>query len=446
MQLPDVVPALKLMEVMSTLDPSRSYADKDVFGTWLVSVSHIQGELDTLFPSFFHEFPVHGASQHVHFSEIAIAGQKNVMIMSFESQPAGVDIERCLNSLALRWQVVSRKNWIPSPPLLYNDRAAGPLFRLDGLTNIMFIRKHASTILRKAINAASVQLAADETFLDASPATITPEYMLRDPRQIFIWARRSTSKKYTDLGGQVWTCLKQLRSPIQRGDELVIDLEQCSTLNHSFLEKDMARKVQAQRQIGQYPTAIVLTAWADRLTRRIEDLPAIHDFLENTSMTWFSLSHNPETGLVEEDEEYQTQDGDPAHHWKDFGNDIPLATETLTSGSKHDDVRRSNGTTGVVRVYFQHLRFCIVHFLQMKGYAIPESTADRKRNAHCACKPQANIDENPRTPEPRCQMPELRYPLLHEAGTLLPEISSALLPCLTKAALSNKHHVPSSVG
>ena len=109
--------------------------------------------------------------------------------------------------------------------------------------------------------------------------------------------------------------------PIRPEDHLSIVLWRCSSVHHSWKErhtKNIVERLVSQDQDqdqdhdqGDGTTTILLSAWADRVTRRSTDLEDIEAWLERMRMTWWVRRRK----LITEDVEAETFNEGTTGEW-----------------------------------------------------------------------------------------------------------------------------------
>ncbi|KAK5461285.1 hypothetical protein LTS15_003348 [Exophiala xenobiotica] len=174
-------------------------------------------------------------------------------------------------------------------PVFY-QKGQGPVFRTDGLTNISYATKYISPELRHCLNDNRRWSRPQQGTI---PQVITEGSDPSEPRRqrlIVIWLRKSgTATLGGSLGRQLWLIIQSwpsILTQLSPHDKITVVFEHCSSVKHGWDERRVRDHV--FKWLGLHPDheSYILTAWADRLTRRVEDLGMVQESLKTSSTTW----------------------------------------------------------------------------------------------------------------------------------------------------------------
>lgn len=292
--------AFQSMASLEALDKYQgpvSVAERHVSSCWLVFAHHksrkVLEHLRRLKPSFFNQFHVSTpADPHVHLIDCQVMGLMSVMAIAFRTsdEPGTPMVGMALHSILTNLGVplLTSGRWLVTDPLFYRN-VNGPIFRSDGLTSISFVSKHVSPEMRAAIDNARRWLPSQPPLRPYDQLSMSRAEELRQPRLLIIWLRASITGMGRSLGRQLWIIINHMPSvlaELRPHDKVVVALEHCSSVKHGWGERFACDAVLKWLSLHPGHESYVLTAWADRLTRRVEDLNMIGESFDKTSTTW----------------------------------------------------------------------------------------------------------------------------------------------------------------
>jgi hypothetical protein len=145
------------MEWQQLWERTFSTADHLLLDTYLVFAHHSSTTfrdltLETLRPSFWHEFENATAFKLVHVLDILVLG-KWLLLLSFPRLPTEDDVEVACRELAGEYEHLrNAAGWVTTEPLHYSRATIqAALFRADGFTNLRYTDKVVVPRLRKAL-------------------------------------------------------------------------------------------------------------------------------------------------------------------------------------------------------------------------------------------------------------------------------------------------------
>lgn len=246
------------------------------------------------------------------------------MLVSFHGVPASEDIEIIQKALHNLLDLPAAGIWLVTTAWHYGSHSSGHLFRADGMVNVLVTNATITPRIRRAI-------AIRRTFSPCEPVSIAPtitEPLLasqptieRPPCLLIIWIRQSNRRGDANIGKQAWYILGDLPVdllPLQPNDEVIIAIEFCSSILHPWNDRTMPLKVLTHIRQSRKDTYI-LSACADRITRRREEISMIVNHFQQTSTIW------KYRGLVEDTDEDEHTD------WLDATEGEDRLQEALTN-------------------------------------------------------------------------------------------------------------------
>ena len=308
-------------------------SNRKLRGSWLVFITGgdrlFCAAATLLAPSFFMEWENVTVNRQVHIMDYKCMTRR-VMLLSFPQRPTEDQVESALAELSEEMRTHSlldsvrsalRFPWTITQPWCYDFTTPRCVFRADGLTSLKFVQQISSKLTRSQLAQAGRLTDTDwniSTSLLTSSSKLSIEAAPERTRFIF-WIRTSHTDKSTGsytrpIEHQLWIILSQFPNdlqPIHAEDRFNIIIERCSSIRHSWDERQIKNNVARLIRKDSTRQPIIITAWADRLTRRKEDVDTISDWLDEQDATWiFRERRIPEDDAFSEDGDDDDDDDD----------------------------------------------------------------------------------------------------------------------------------------
>lgn len=236
---------------------------------------------------------------------IVIHRMHTPVIMFFRSNPSSEQVRVAADTLgdALVTQhglTIPPAFGIVTEPIPYDSHFSDSLslYRLDGRINQTAVSKILKPLLLHA-KQRGYTMANGWTAANPTPALLMPRPTVEQQddgiaRHLILYARVSSNEQVhfsTSLAQQILMCLQYAPVQYNQLDRITCLLECSSSWRYAWMDRPFARSFLRPPQINPAQQHLLLTASAERLTRRPDDVPTILDNLGVNNVTWMTMGY-----------------------------------------------------------------------------------------------------------------------------------------------------------
>jgi hypothetical protein len=227
------------------------------------------------------------------------------MILFFRSNPSSEQVRIAADTLgdalvAQHGLTIPPAFGTVTEPIPYDSQFSDSisLYRLDGRINQTAVSKILKPLLLHA-KQRGYTMANGWTAANLTPALLMPWPTVEQQddviaRHLILYARVSSNEQVhfsTSLAQQILMCLQYAPVQYDQLDRITCLLECSSSWRYAWMDRPFARSFLRPPQINPAQQHLLLTASAERLTCRPDDVPTILNNLAVNNVTWMTMGY-----------------------------------------------------------------------------------------------------------------------------------------------------------